>query len=53
MKEANNDMAAVMGANISEIGGDVIISSDDIGHARRSLIENKGFENDWFKVYFQ
>jgi len=53
MKEANDDMMAVFGANITELGGEVSIHCDDIGHARRSLIEGKGFKNDWFKVYFQ
>jgi hypothetical protein len=53
MKEATNDMVAVFGANVTEIGGDVQIHSDDVGHARRSLIEEKGFANDWFKTYFK
>jgi hypothetical protein len=53
MKEVNNEMVAVFGANVTELGGEVQVHSDDVGHARRSLIENKGFENDWFKVYIQ
>ena len=53
MKEANNEMIAVFGANVSQFGDEVSIHTDDVGHARRSLIEGKGFENDWFKVYFQ
>ena len=53
MKESDDDMIPVFGANVSQFGDDVSIHSDDPGHARRSLLENKGFENDWFKVYFQ
>jgi len=53
MKSENDEMVAVFGANVSQFGDEVSIQTDDGGHARRSLIENKGFENDWFKVYFQ
>ena len=53
MKEANDNMVALFGANVSQFGGDVQISgADTLGHARRSLVEGKGFENDWYKVYF-
>ena len=53
MEENCEDMVAVMGANVSEIGGEVKVhGANTSGHARRALIDGKGFANDWFKVYF-
>jgi len=48
-----DEMVSVMGANVTEIGGEVKIhGADASGHARRALVDGKGFDNDWFKTYF-
>jgi len=53
MEENCGEMFPVMGANVTEIGGEVKIhGAATSGHARRALIDGKGFDNDWFKVYF-
>lgn len=55
-RDSDEGMMALFGANVSKFGDDVSVSGggrEAPGHARRSLVEGKGFANDWYKMYFE
>jgi len=54
MQGRSDKMHALFGVNVSEFNGEVMINNEDgSGHCERALIRDKGFDNDWHKVYFQ